>query len=151
MDDLHPPIRVIFAIGVKDRQPYIKCGECGRASFYDRDIMELYCGNCHKFHANQTTQALLPFELDRLPEDGEEIIFFEMGSAASELVERQNDAGVPLSRVQRLARLKTGLIVVGMSALGLGMIYMGAYMTIELLLLGGLAWCGIAALLPILR
>lgn len=39
------------AIAAADAKPTaIKCLECGRTSHHPKDIAELYCGNCHKFH-----------------------------------------------------------------------------------------------------
>ena len=40
-----------YTLGVKDRQPFIRCVTCGLPSFHPKDIEHKYCGKCGVFHA----------------------------------------------------------------------------------------------------
>jgi len=40
-----------YTLGIQDGYPFIHCVACDRRSFHFGDVQNLYCGHCHRFHA----------------------------------------------------------------------------------------------------
>jgi len=47
-----------FEIGKIRDQTFIHCFKCGSVSFNYNDVVQEYCGRCHKFHVQIAAEAL---------------------------------------------------------------------------------------------